>query len=34
MTAYVLSVDSGYLNVITVDQKFAIILTKDVLARE
>lgn len=34
MTAYVLSVDSGYLNVITVDQTFAIILTKDVLARE
>lgn len=34
MTAYVLSVDSGYLNVLTVDQKFAIILTKDVLARE
>jgi len=33
-TAYVLSVDSGYLNVLTADQKFAIILTKDVLARE
>lgn len=34
ITAYVLSVDSGYLNAITEDQEFVIILNSDVIARK
>lgn len=34
VTGHVLSVDSGYLNVLTDEQEFVIILTKDVLSRD
>ena len=34
ITGYVLSVDSGYLNVLTDDQEFVILLSEDVLWRE
>lgn len=34
VTGYVLSVDSGYLNVLTDDHEFVIILSSDVLSRE
>lgn len=33
ITGYVLSVDSGYLNVLTVDQEFVIVLSVDVISR-
>lgn len=34
LTGYVLSVDSGYLNVLTADQRFLILIGGDVISRE
>ena len=34
LSAYVLSVDSGYLNVLTEDHEFKIIISADVLSRD
>lgn len=34
ITAYVLSVDSGYLNILTEDHKFEILISSDVISRK